>query len=336
MKAKLEAFKENFDLFDFLYKYGTVLVTIIAIAYFAFTQPNFFSVLNLTNILRAISIVSLLAIGITISLTVDGFDLSVGAVAGFAAVISAKLMVVWEMGTFVAIVVPLLVGLLVGAINAFLIIKVKISDMLTTLSMMFVLTGILVSFTGASAIYNYMPLPNNGGIAPGLMQDAFIYIGQGKLFGVLPIPVIIMLVVVVIVHIFLKQTKYGRYMYMTGGNKEAARLSGIPVNKYKVLAYMLSGLFAAIGGVVLAARLGSGEVNAGAGYLMDAVAAAYIGFSVLGAGKANPLGTLVGSILMGVLLNGMVMMGYKYYAQDIVKGLVLLLALGLTYYKKRG
>lgn len=336
MKAKLNEFTKDFDIFAFLYKYGTVLVTLFAIAYFAITLPNFFNIQNITNILRAISIVSLLALGITISLTVDGFDLSVGATAGFSAVIAAKFMVVWEYGTVPSIIVPLIVGVLIGLINSFLIVKIKISDMLTTLSMMFIVTGVLVTFTKGSSIYNYMPLPNNGGIAPGLMKDAFLYIGQGKVGGFLPFPVIIMLTMVVLVHIFLTKTKYGRYLYMTGGNKEAALLSGINVDKYKVIAYMLSGFFAALAGIVLAARLGSGEVDAGASYLMDAVAAAYIGFSVLGAGKANALGTLVGAVLVGVLLNGMIMMDFPYYSQNIVKGLVLVLALGLTYYKKRG
>jgi len=339
MKNKFNSITKDYfkdmDVFDFLYKYGTLLVTLIAILFFSFRLDNFFGIMNIMNILRSIAIVSLLAIAITISLTVDGFDLSVGAVAGFSAVIAAKFMVINEYGTFIAIIVPLLVGVGVGSINAFLIVKIKITDMLTTLSMMFIITGVLITYTSGSAIYNYMPLPDNGGIAPGLMRESFLFIGQGRLFGV-PFPVFIMIFTVIIVHIFLTKTKYGRYLYMTGGNKEAAMLSGIPVNKYKVLAYMLSGFFAALGGIVLAARLGSGEVNAGGPYLMDSVAAAYIGFSVLGIGKPNVIGTLVGSVLMGVLLNGLVMMDFPYYAQDIVKGLVLVLALGLTYYKKRG
>jgi simple sugar transport system permease protein len=339
MNQFLDKIKTEFkgkSVFDILYKYGTVLVTVIAILYFSISLPNFLNFNNLMNILRAVSIVSLLAIGVTLSLTVNGFDLSVAAVAGLSAVIAAKFMVIYELGTVIAIIVPLLVGIIVGLINAFLIVKIKISDMLTTLSMMFIITGISITYVGGSAIYNYMPLPNNQGIAPGLMKEAFIYIGQGRLFGYIPIPVIIMLVMGVLVHIFLNKTKYGRYLYMTGGNREAAMLSGVPVNKYRVLAYVLSAFFAALGGVVLVARLGSGEVNAGGPYLMDSVAAAYIGFSVLGVGKPNAFGTLVGSVLMGVLLNGLVMMDFPYYAQDIVKGLVLVIALGLTYYKKKG
>ena len=124
-------------------------------------------------------------------------------------------------------------------------------------------------------------------------------------------------------------------MYIIGGNMEAARLSGINVNKYRVIAYLLSAAFAAIGGIVLGSRVMTAEINAGAPYLMDAVAAAYIGFSVGGSGKANAIGTLVGAVLIGILQNGLVMLSVPYYAMDIVKGTVLAFALALTYYKKR-
>ena len=143
-----------------------------------------------------------------------------------------------------------------------------------------------------------------------------------------------MLIVVAVVHIFLTYTKHGRYMYVIGGNREAAKLSGIPVNKYRITAYMLSALFAAIGGIVLAARVSTAEVNAGAPYLMDSVAASYIGFSVLGMGKPNAIGTFIGAVLIGILQNGLIMLSIPYYAMDIVKGAVLAFALALTYYKR--
>ncbi|MEH7474509.1 ABC transporter permease, partial [Priestia megaterium] len=151
----------------------------------------------------------------------------------------------------------------------------------------------------------------------------------------IPVPVIIMLLTVLLVHIVFSYTKFGRFFYVTGGNIEAARLSGVPVNRYRMYAYMFSGLLAGIGGVVLAARIGVGEVNAGSPFLMDAVAATYIGFSVFGAGKPNVFGTLIGSILIGVLLNGLTMLNVPYYMQDIIKGAVLAGALALTYYRSK-
>jgi simple sugar transport system permease protein len=133
------------------------------------------------------------------------------------------------------------------------------------------------------------------------------------------------------VHIFLKYTRWGRLMYITGGNQEAARLSGIPVRKVRMLAYVLSGCFAAVGGILFAARVGSGQIDAGAPLLMESVAAVFVGFSVLGAGKPNIVGTFLGAVLIGVLLNGLTMLNLPYYAFDIIKGIVLVAALAITF-----
>ena len=151
----------------------------------------------------------------------------------------------------------------------------------------------------------------------------------------MPVIVLIMLAVTVAVQLFLSLTKHGRRMYAIGGNPEAARLSGIRTVRYRVAAYVISSWLAALGGILLASRIGSSQVNAGGGYLMDAVAAAYIGFSLAGAGKPNALGTLIGAVLLGVLQNGPVMLSVPYYAMDIIKGLVLALALAITYIQKR-
>lgn len=323
-----------FSIFDFFYKYGTILTIVIVVIYFSMAVENWATFSNVTNIFRSVAIVSLIALAITFSLAVNGFDLSAAATASFAAVIAAKVMIMWNASPILAIIVPILVGALIGLINSAFIIKIGISDMLTTLSMMFIVTGVSTTFQGGSAIYNYMPLLE-GGVAPGLMPEGFKFIGQGRFLNI-PVPVYIMLAVTICVHIFLNRTKYGRYLHMIGGNEEAARLCGIPTKKYRTLAYVLSGIIASIAGVILCARLGSGEVDAAGAYLMDAVAAAFIGFSVLGIGKANAFGTLLGALLVGTLVNGLVMMSFPYYAQDIVKGIVLILGLGLTYYKKRG
>ncbi|MFC3883325.1 ABC transporter permease [Bacillus songklensis] len=325
--------KQKISVFDFLYKYGTVLTIGLVIVIFSILSPNFLTANNISDILRSISIVTLIAIGVTLSLTINGLDLSVGSTAGLATILSASMLVLHRQELFVAIIVPIAVALLIGLVNAFLVVKVKIPDILATLSMMFIVQGALLTYTKGSAIYTNMPL-EGGERAPGIFIPSFINIGQGELLGI-PIPVIIMLLAVLLVHIFLTYTKHGRFFYVTGGNIEAARLSGVPVNKYRVYAYVLSALFAGIGGVVLAARIGVGEVNAGAPFLMDAVAAAYIGFSVFGAGKPNVVGTLFGSILIGVLLNGLTMLNVPYYTQDIIKGSVLAGALAITYYRKK-
>ncbi|SQC41657.1 ribose ABC transport system [Klebsiella pneumoniae] len=150
--------------------------------------------------------------------------------------------------------------------------------------------------------------------------------------GQVPTIVIIMLVVTLIAQLALSFTTHGRRMYAIGGNPEAARLSGLRITRYKVAAYVIASLLAGLGGILLASRIGSSQVNAGGGYLMDAVAAAWIGFSLAGSGKPNALGTLVGAVILGVLSNGLVMLSVPYYAMDIIKGLVLAGALALTYF----
>ncbi|WP_100406319.1 ABC transporter permease [Bacillus solitudinis] len=318
--------KKSIDWFSFLYKYGTIVTIVVLILVFALSNPAFIQSNNLINILRSISIVTIIAIGITISLTVNGFDLSVGSVASLSNAVVISMFVWFSQNTLIAIFSAIIAALLVGAFNAFMIVKVKIPDMLLTLATMFIIQGIALTYTRGSTISQNMVMPD-GSFAEGLITPFFKKIGQ------VPWIILIMLVVVVAVHIFLTYTKHGRYMYVIGGNQEAARLSGIPVNKYKVIAYLLSALFAAIGGIVLASRIMTAEISAGAPYLMDSVAAAFIGFSVFGAGKPNAIGTFFGAVLIGILANGLVMMSVPYYAMDIVKGTVLAFALALTYYK---
>ncbi|MDP4147442.1 MAG: ABC transporter permease, partial [Bacillota bacterium] len=245
--------KSSFQVFDFLYKYGTLITIALLILVFGVVQKNFFQGQNIVNILRSISIVTIIAIGITISLTVGGFDLSVGAAASIADAVIISLFVWHKQGTFISIVIALLAGLIIGAVNSFLVVKVKIPDMLLTLATMFIFQGVALTYTKGATISQNMVMPD-GNFSEGQLTEAFIKIGQ------VPWIIIIMIAIVLLVHIFLNKTKYGRYMYIIGGNKEAARLSGIPVNKYRVLAYILSAAFAAIGGILLAARVQTAEI----------------------------------------------------------------------------
>ncbi|WP_110926187.1 ABC transporter permease [Bacillus massiliglaciei] len=320
--------KKSFEWFSFLYKYGTILTILILIAVFAWSNPAFIQSDNVINILRSISIVTIIAIGITISLTVDGFDLSVGSVASLANAIVISMFVWFSQNTFIAIFAAIAAALIVGAINSFMIVKLKIPDMLLTLAMMFIIQGIALTYTKGATVSQNMVMAD-GTFAEGLISPLFAKIGQ------VPWIILIMAAIVIATHVFLTYSKHGRYMYMIGGNKEAARLSGIAVHKYKVAAYMISALLAAVGGIVLASRVMTAEINSGSPYLMDAVAAAFIGSSVLGAGKPNAFGTFIGAVLIGILQNGLIMMSVPYYAMDIVKGAVLALALAITYYKQK-
>lgn len=316
-------------LFDFLFKYGALLVIAGVVLFFSVRLDYFLEYRNIADILRSISIVTFIAIGVTFSLIVNGFDLSVGSTVSLSTVVTASLMVWYEQPLYMVIIVPLLVGAAIGLINAFLIVKIRIPDLFATLAMMYVIDGIHKTYTRGYSIYKNMPM-SDGSKAPGDISPAFRWIGQGELLG-LPVPVVLMIVAVIGAHIFLKYTRWGRQMYITGGNQEAARLSGLKVNKIRFAAYILSGLFAAFAGILYAARVGTGQVDAGAPLLMEAVAAVFVGFSVFGAGKPNIIGTFFGAVLIGVLLNGLTMIQLPYYAQPIVRGGVLVLALAITF-----
>ncbi|MBT2283837.1 ABC transporter permease [Paenibacillus polymyxa] len=315
---------------DFAFRYGAIIVIIGVIAFFGIKLPYFFTYSNLTDILGSISIVTFVAIGVTLSLIVDGFDLSVGATVSLTTVVTASLMIWYQQPLAIVIIVPLIIGAVIGLLNALLIVKLRIPDLLATLATMYIIGGIHKTYAQGYTIYNHMQFPD-GSKAAGEMDSTFLLIGQGKWLG-MPISVIMLLIAVIGVHIFLTYTKYGRQMYITGGNEEAARLSGIKVKKVRTLAYVAAGVFAAIGGIIYASKVGSGQIDAGSPLLMESVAAVFVGFSVFGAGKPNVIGTFIGSVLIGVLVNGLTMMNVQYFTHDIVKGGVLVLALAVTFY----
>jgi len=314
---------------NFLFKFGAIALLICIIIYFSSISDAFFTYANFTDILRSISIVTLLALGVTFTLVVGGFDLSVGSTMSLSTVVTASLMVWYEMPLWLVLIVPILVGVLVGLFNSFLIVILGIPDLLATLSTMYIVAGFHRTYTEGYSIYNNMPL-TSGGTAPGQFSEAFLWIGQGRLLG-LPVPVWIMLILVVVAYIVLNHTRWGRILYMTGGNEEAATLSGVNTHKVKFIAYIISGIFASLAGVLFTARVGSGQIDAGTPLLMEAVAAVFVGYSVLGIGKPNALGTFFGAVVIGILLNGLTILNLPYYAFDIIKGTVLVLALAVTY-----
>lgn len=319
----------NNKALQFSFKYGALIFIGLVIVFFSLYNEYFFTYGNLMDILRSISILTFVAIGVTISLTVDGFDLSVGSTVSLTTVATATMMVWYEMPLVVVIVVPLVIGALVGFLNALLIVKIRIPDLLATLAVMYIVSGIHKTYTKGYSIYSNMSF-QDGSKAAGVMDPHFLWIGQGKLLGV-PFPVILMVLAVIGMHVFFKYTRLGRQTTMTGGNEEAARLSGVRVKRIRMWAYVASGVFAAIGGILYTARVGSGQIDAGAPMLMDSVAAVFVGYSVLGAGRPNIFGTFVGAVLTGILINGLTMLHVQYYTTDIIKGAVLVLALAVTF-----
>ena len=304
------------QVFDFLYRWGMLLTVVALVAVFGLASDSFLDPNNIINILRSIAIVTVIAIGVS------------GSTASLANALVISLFVWHGFGTTESILLTLALCTLVGLFNAFLIVILRIPDMLATLASLFVIQGVAMTYSYGGSITENMVLPS-GDMAEGTIPAAFSLLGQ------VPTIVIVMLVVTILAQLGLSLTTHGRRMYAIGGNPEAARLSGIRTTRYKVAAYVIASLLAGLGGILLASRIGSSQVNAGGGYLMDAVAAAWIGFSLAGSGKPNALGTLVGAVILGVLSNGLVMLSVPYYAMDIIKGLVLAMALAITYIQKR-
>jgi simple sugar transport system permease protein len=315
---------------DAAIRYGFIVLMVGLVAIFGAAARGFLTVPSAIFILQSVAITGILALGVTCTLVVGGFDLSIGAVATSALMLSAYVMVVWDMGAVAAVVLCLLMGAGVGLINGFLIVKMKVPDLLATLGMMFVLLGIQRIPTEGNSIATGMALPD-GTTATGTFSPGFLALGRMRLWDVLPLSVVFLVVIAVLVWGFLELTRHGRLMYAIGSNAQAAALAGANVERYKVAAYVISGVLASVGGILLAARLGRGDVASGNNLLLDAVAAALIGYAVLGASKPNAFGTAIGALFVGILLQGLTMLNAPYYTQDFVKGAVLVVALVFTF-----
>ncbi|MDP9630932.1 ABC transporter permease [Ensifer canadensis] len=306
------------------------ILLIVMVAGFAIAQPAYINVSNLMSILQAVSVVAILGAGVTITLAVGGFDLSIGAVAASSVMAASYSMIVWGLGVYETVPLVLLFGALVGLVNAFLIVRLRVPDLLATLAMMFLLTGLQLIPTAGRSISAGLILPD-GSTAKGAYDPSFLLIGRSSFFGIVPAPVVIMVLVAIGLFVLTERTRLGRLLFATGGNELATRLAGASVPRLKTLAYVLSGTLASLGGIIVAARVGRGDVSSGASLLMDSVAAALIGFAVLGLRRPNVFGTIVGAVFVGLLLNGLTMLNAPYYTQDFVKGAVLVGALALTY-----
>lgn len=319
---------------NFFIKYGFLMLLVFLVIVFSALAPGFASPRSAVFIFQSVSITGILALGVTATLVVDGFDLSIGSVATSALMLSAYIMVVMEMSAYAAILGCLVMGAFVGLINGLLIVKARIPDLLATLGMMFLLIGLQRIPTEGRSISTGMQLPN-GQTAEGTYAEIFLWLGRHRLDFILekliPIPVLVFLLVAVLIWCFLQLTRHGRLMYAIGSNETATALAGANVSNYKILAYMISGVMASIGGILLSARLGRGDIASGNNLLLDSVAAALIGFAVLGAAKPNAFGTAIGALFVGILLQGLTMMNAPYYTQDFVKGAVLVVALIFTF-----
>ena len=297
---------------------------------FTIAQPAFVNIGNLMSILQAVSVVAILGAGVTVTLAVGGFDLSIGAVAASSVMAASYAMIVWHLDVFATVPLVLAFGAAVGFVNSLLIVRLRVPDLLATLAMMFLLSGLQLIPTAGRSISAGLVLPD-GSKATGAYDPAFLLIGRYSLFATLPVSVALMAIVAIVLFVLTERTRIGRLLFATGGNEVATRLAGASTTRLKTLAYVISGTLASLGGIVIAARVGRGDVSSGGSLLMDSVAAALIGFAVLNLRRPNVLGTIAGAVFVGVLLNGLTMLNAPYYTQDFVKGAVLVGALALTY-----
>lgn len=312
---------------------GIFLILIGLVTLFTVLQPVFLRAANLLDILEAVSVTALLGLGITVSLAVGGFDLS-GSTAAMGVMTAAYAQVVWSFGAMETVLLVLSVGVLIGLFNSLLIIVLRVPDLLATLGTLFLVGGLQLIPSGGNSIATGMMFAD-GSSANGVFAPHFLLLGRARLFGLVPLPVIVLAVVALLLWVLMERLRWGRAIYAVGGNELAAHLAGAPTARLRMAAYVLSGLLAALGGVLLAARVGRGDIMTGGSLLQDGFASALIGFAVLNLRRPNVLGTVVGAILVGVLLNGLTMLNAPYYTQDFIKGAVLVASLALTYRLER-
>jgi ribose/xylose/arabinose/galactoside ABC-type transport system permease subunit len=283
-------------------------------------RPNFLNVANLINLLRQISINGILAVGVTYVLLTGGVDLSLGSVVALTGVIAAGLAHPAQQSVLLAVMAGVLAGAACGALNGWIVTQGRVAPFIATLGMMTAARGLALLVSGGRPVSNLAP--------------AFTRIGGGDVAGV-PVPILIFLAVAVVSWIFLRNMRWGRYIYAVGGNENAALAAGVKIRAVKTIAYTICGGLAGVAGVVLAARITTGQPNAGIGYELDAIAAVVIGGTSLNGGVGGIAGTVLGALLIGVINNGLDLLNVSSYYQQIVKGLIIVGAVWLDRSKRQ-
>lgn len=292
----------------------SLIALLVLIAIVSTLSPNFFTVNNLFNILQQTSVNAIMAVGMTLVILTSGIDLSVGSLLALTGAVAAS-MVGADVNALVAVAGALALGAAIGACTGVIVAKGKVQAFIATLVMMLLLRGVTRVYTDGS--------PINTGFSDN--ADLFGWFGIGRPFGI-PTPVWLMIIVFAAAWYMLHHTRLGRYIYALGGNEAATRLSGINVDRIKIIVYALCGLLAALASVIEVARLSSAQPMAGNGYELDAIAAVVLGGTSLAGGKGRIVGTLIGALILGFLNNGLNLLGISSNYQMIVKAVVILLA----------
>jgi ribose transport system permease protein len=301
-------------------QYGGIFLSLIILCViFSIMNPRFMTVANFMNVLQQIAVIAIAAFGMTWVILLGEIDLSIGSIIAVAGMAGAQAFL-FGFGFLPALVLTVAAGAVMGLINGTLTAKFGLPSFIVTVATMGIFRG-LVS------------LPTNG--APAMIDnETWISIGTESFLG-LPVIIWIVFILFLFNHVLLSKTKFGRRAYLTGGNREAAVYSGIKVDRLKITIFMISGIMAAISGILLSSRLYSAQTNAGTSYELDAIASAVLGGTSLAGGVGTMIGTLIGALIIGVMNNGMNMLSVPYFYQLIVKGLVILLAVWLDVRSKQ-
>ncbi len=295
----------------FLRDFGGILIALFIIAaFFSVLSQYFLTINNLLSVLLQVSIISITAFGMTYALMIGGIDLSVGSVIALAGMVFALVL----NGTgvlFFAVIAALFAGLIAGCINGLIVAKFEIPPFIVTVASMGIFRGIAYSFTDSK------PVPIDMPSALAIGNNRFLFI---------PIPVWIVFILLVISHIVLDKTRMGRQTKLVGGNRESARYAGVNIFKIEILVFMITGLASAVSGIILTSRLYSAQPNSAMGYELDAIAAAVLGGTSLSGGYGSVIGTFLGALIIGIVNNGMNLMGLSYFYQLIIKGIIILIA----------
>jgi ribose transport system permease protein len=305
---------------DLFRRFSVFIILLLIGLIFSFGSGDFLTTSNLLNIALQTSIIAIVAVGMTFTILTAGIDLSVGSVMALAGALAAGLAVRQDLGTYGGIGLALAAGMGVGAINGLLIIKGGMPPFVATLAMLAIGRGLTLVYTEGRPIAG--------------IDKSFIFWGTGQVLGI-PMPVILLAVVAAVAFVVLRYTRFGLYVYSTGGNEETTRLAGVSPNAIKLAVYVISGFTAALGGVLLTARLWSAQPNAAVGWELDAIAAPVLGGTSLFGGVGGIGGTLVGAFIIGVLSNGLNLLGISSYYQQVIKGAVFILAVMLDLFTKR-
>jgi inositol transport system permease protein len=316
---------------DWLRKYAIILILFGMVALLSvMTKGTFLQAQNLINVVRQMAVIAMLAIGLTVVIISTGIDLSVGSIVALSAVVATSLAQAagatnqmypgLNVPVFVAIAAGLLVGAAAGFVNGSLIAAFRIPPFIATLGMMTAARGLALIYSDGRPISKLTP--------------EFNFLGQGQILGI-PVPIFLLAVVVIGAHLMLNNTRFGRHVYAIGGNEQAARVSGINISRVKIGIYTFSGLLAGLGGMVLAGRIGSGNPQLGTGAELDAITAAVIGGTSFSGGIGTVWGTIVGALIIGVLNNGLDLLNVSPFMQQVVKGVIIVLAIIIDERKNR-